>query len=233
MNNRTHEAIKAALAGADLPDYLGPPRHTVAVGLPIGDFKPDIACMSGLMQCMPFYERPIFWAGMSNVLLARNEIAHIFVEQMPQYEWLVMIDADIQFTVRDWCLLMEGDDKVVIAEYARKIIGEPPVEFGLGFTRVHRSVFEACKELKADDGTERLNRFYHRGQMMVDYFPSGALESGRWIGEDQGFFMWVGLAGFTPRIEKRTRLGHVGRFVYGYPDQVPGYQIVTDTDGAQ
>ena len=91
---------------------------------------------------------------------------------------------------------------------------------------MHRSVFERIKALTHEDGAERVNRFYHKGAMMVDYFPNGAIQSGRWIGEDQGFFMWCGLTESSIRMETRTHLKHVGRFEFGYPDQVPGFKIM-------
>jgi len=203
------------------------PREKVFVAIPCYDSKLDVACVSGLMQCMPYYARPFFWCGMSNIALARNEIAHIFMETFTDYDWLMMIDADTGFTVDDWKLLWEGDEQIVIAEYARKIIGEAPVKFGLGFTRVHRCVFEKLRALTNDDGKEKLTRFYHKGQVMVDYFPNGAMLSGRWIGEDQGFFMWAAYTDAAVRLETRTKLKHVGRFEFCYPDQVPGYKIMT------
>jgi hypothetical protein len=220
------------MSGQQIP-YKGPPRDKVMVAVPGYDFKADFATINGLLQCLPFYVAPLLFGGCSCVALARNEIAHIFVEKFPLVDWLVMIDADTGFGIQDWFYLMEGEEELVIASYAKKLLGEAPVEFGLGFAKVHRRVFEKMKALKCDDGSERLNRFYHKGEMMVDYFPNGALESGRWIGEDQGFFMWAGLAQVTPRLEKRTRLMHYGRFGYGYPEQVPGFQIVMPEDGAQ
>jgi hypothetical protein len=84
-----------------------------------------------------------------------------------------------------------------------------------------------------EDGAERANRFYHDGQMMVDYHPNGAMPTGRWIGEDQGFFMWAAAVEAKLRVETRTRLGHAGRLVYGYPHQIPGYEIQNVNDGAQ
>jgi hypothetical protein len=202
------------------------PREKVLVAIPAYDSKLDAGCVAGLMQCLPFYERPFFWCGMSNIALARNEIAHLFVEKFVNYDWIMMIDSDTAFTADDWKLLWEGNESIVCAEYARKMIGEKPVQFGLGFTRVHRSVFEKIKAMMHEDGSERVNRFYHKGAMMVDYFPNGAIQAGRWIGEDQGFFMWCAMVEASIRMETRTKLKHVGRFEFCYPDQVPGYKIM-------
>jgi hypothetical protein len=209
----------------DPASYKGPARETVLVAMPTYDWRIDCECVGGLLQCVPFYDRPLFFKGMSDVALARNELAHVFMEKT-RYEWLVMIDSDTTFTVHDWCLLMDGDDDVVCAEYARKIIGEAPVQYGLGFTRVRRRVFERIKDLLTEDGEERAQRFYHKGEMYVNYFPNGVTAEARVIREDVGFFTLVSLTETRTRIETRTRLGHVGPFKYGYPDQVEGYSIV-------
>jgi len=209
------------------------PREKILVAMPVHNYMLDVECVSGLLACAPLYHRPLFFAGHSNIAHARNIMAHTFVEKATEYDWLMWIDADTVFKVDDWKLLWDGDEEVVVAEYAKKILGQPPVQFGFGFTRVHRNVYERIKALMHEDGAERVNRFYHDGQMMVDYHPNGALQSGKWIGEDQGFFMWAGMAEAKLRLETRTRLGHAGRFVYGYPDQIPGFKMVDAEDGAQ
>lgn len=195
-------------------------RDKILVAMPVYNSLIDAGCVSGLLSCAPFYERPYIFSGNSSIALARNEITHMFVEKMPNYEWLMWIDADTRFTPRDWQLLWEGDDKLIVcAEYARKFLGMSPVQFGLGFTRVHRSVYEKIKALTLD-GEDRVRRFYHKGEMMVDYHPNGALGEGRWIGEDQGFFMWAAACEIPTRLETRTRLVHAGSFGYEYPQQI-------------
>lgn len=204
------------------------PREKVLVAIPSYDYRIDLACITGLFQCLPHYHRPLFFAGNSNVAMARNNVAHMFVEKLTSYDWLMMIDSDTGFTLEDWNLLWEGEEQIVVAEYAKKIIGKSPVKFGLGFTRVHRQVFEKMKALMREDGTERIGRFYNEGEMKVDYFPTGAIESGQWIGEDQGFFMQAAYTDSSVRIETRTRLQHIGRFAYGYPDQIEGFKLVDE-----
>lgn len=199
-------------------------RTKIIVAVPTYDSKIDAGCVNGLLLCLKYYEMPLLFGGMSNIALARNCIAHRFMEQT-SYEWLMMIDADTLFNDKDWELLWEGDEEIVIAQYARKQLGEPPVRFGLGFTRVHRSVFERIKNLMTPDGRDEVRRFYHKGQQMIDYFSQGAIGEGRWVGEDQGFFMWAAAVDATMREETRTSLRHVGRFEYGYPNQIPGYEI--------
>jgi hypothetical protein len=209
------------------------PREKIVVAMPVYNSLVDAGCVNGLLSCIPFYCRPFIYAGNSSIALARNVIAHTIIEKMPEAEWVMWIDADTRFTPDDWKLLWEGEEEIVCAEYARKILGMPPVQFGLGFTRVHRSVYERIKQLTHEDGAERVNRFYHDGQMLVDYHPNGALQSGKWIGEDQGFFMWANLTGAKLRLETRTRLVHAGTFGFGYPDQIPGFKMVDAEDGAQ
>lgn len=207
------------------------PREKVLVAIPVHNFMIDVECVGGLMACAPFYHRPMIFAGHSNIAHARNIMAHAFMEKT-DYDWLMWIDADTTFTVSDWELLWEGEEEIVCAEYSKKMLGHPVVKFGLGFSRVHRHVYDRIKLLTHEDGAERVNRFYHDGQMMIDYHPNGALQSGKWIGEDQGFFMWAGMAQAVLRLETRTKLGHAGRFVYGYPDQIPGFKMINE-DGAQ
>lgn len=206
------------------------PREKILLAIPTMDSKIDCGCIMGLMMCLEFYHRPLFYGGCSNIAFARNNIAHRFMEET-NYEWLMMVDADIQFTVDDWKLLWEGEEKIVIGDYSKKTLGKPSAKHGLGFTRVHRSVFEKIKELKTETGEDMARRYYHNSVMMVDYFPQGAIGAGEWIGEDQGFLMWCANVENAVRWETRTRLTHVGRFEYCYPDQIPGYKI--QEEGAQ
>jgi hypothetical protein len=199
-----------------------PPRDKVMVCMPVkSHFGQCTGNIQGMIQCLDYYSRPLMVVGQSNISLARNELAHTFLEKFPEFEWSMWIDSDIVFTPEDWLTLWEGDEEVVSACYSRKVLGEPATEFGLGFTRVHRSVFEKIKELTTDDGQEHAQRFYHKGAMLVNYFPNGANPAGRWLGEDHGFFMLASLTDCKPRLEKRTKLRHVGEIEFGYPNQIP------------
>ncbi|MGH7743757.1 MAG: hypothetical protein ACREQ5_02920 [Candidatus Dormibacteria bacterium] len=237
-NEVISDAVKIAISDEGPENFLPPvgtypaPRETVMVGIASYDWNVDVECMGGLMQCMQWYAQPAIYKGMSAINLARNVIAHLFVEKT-KYEHLVFVDTDIIFMPSDWHLLWEGPEDLVTAEYAKKILGLPPTKFGLGFTRIHRSVFEKIKDLRTEDGDERVLRFFRDGELYVDYFPTGATQDSTWLGEDQGFFRWAALTGVKPRVETRTRLGHVGKFIYGYPDQIPGYKLVDLTDGVQ
>lgn len=112
-------------------------------------------------------------------------------------------------------------DALVSAEYSYKDDRLAPCRLGLGFTRIHRSVFEAIAALKHENGEPRCWQFQAQGQLLTDYFPCGALFSqlvpnAQFVGEDHGFFMLAKMAGFIPRIETRTQLFHIGTKAYPY-----------------
>lgn len=197
--------------------YTGPDPSTVALCLPIADFKPDIECVTGIMRCMPFFARPIFYCGCSAVNEARNRIAHKFLHGYEPFEWAVWIDSDIGFSPSDWCALMAGDDPFVLAPYSKKNLEGVRVETGFGFVKVHRKVFEAIASLTDDDGAERVPRFFLGGELMVDFFPTGATRSSDWLGEDDGFITWARLAGYPPRLEEKCDLTHFGRHGFKLP----------------
>ncbi len=105
---------------------------------------------------------------------------------------------------------------IVCAEYARKSEGAPPARLGLGFARIHRSVFAALDKLDTDTpGEARIDSFQYEGQLVADYFLSGCSEH-RWLTEDTGFFSLCRLAGIHPRVEQRCSLEHIGKKSYPY-----------------
>lgn len=177
------------------------------------------------------------------ISLARNTL--INQHFLPRgFEWAVFIDADICFSAQDFKLLMDypahppsslspyeireenpegtsvndkGQAILVCGEYARKVDTRDPVRFGLGFTRIHRSVFQRLIDSTEDDGTPRIGQFYHQsGELFWHFFPEGPGGDGQWFGEDTGFFHLCRLAGITPRIEQRTQLIHIGKKAYPY-----------------
>lgn len=155
-----------------------------------------------------------------------------------------------------------GADAIVCAEYPYKQTGGGHVKLGMGFVRIHRSVFEALDELNHPDddyvrldkeffdslprgkanphnpdadlvvevpvskfahhkGDPRVQKMFYQGNLISNYFPEGQVISSLipgqlWKGEDHGFFTLCLLAGITPRIERRTRLTHIGRKGYEY-----------------
>lgn len=205
-------------------------RDSVFVGIPTIDRKIDIGTMMSIMSCMQWWAQFDSVACQSNICLARNCVASIFLKS--NREWFQLVDADIIFSQDDWALLWEGDEEIVVAPYARKVLGEPPAEFGLGFCRVHRSVFEKIEKLTTDDGRDYAGKFVHRGTLMTNFYPNGPTEGSRFVPEDYGFFTLARLTDAKPRLENRCRLRHVGLIEYGYPDQIPGWQKIETNEGA-
>lgn len=112
-------------------------------------------------------------------------------------------------------------DAIVCAEYSFKDDSLTPCRQGLGFVRIHRSVFETLQNMRHEDGTARLWQSIYKGRMVTDFYPSGPIVSmivpgAPWTGEDHGFFLVCKLAGIVPRIETRTKLFHVGSKAYPY-----------------
>ena len=194
---------------------------------------------SGLFQCTDLIGALAFVNGMSEPNLARNLIAHAFLQLPEEIEWLVCIDADMEFSRQDFIYLCENiavdnqpgtlgvlgvgksleahNHAIVCAEYARRPIKHNserrlgPAKFGLGFTRIHRDVFVSLQTVVNSEGDSLVPTFMREGQLLHDYFPTGAQPDGHWLSEDHGFFRLVQLAGIVPRIETRTRLVHWGK----------------------
>jgi hypothetical protein len=164
--------------------------------------------------------------GESSISTARDYIAHYFLTRT-NCEWLVWIDSDITFSRQDWAYLTEGDELAVCAEYLKKTqdLKHEVANFGLGFARVHRSVYERLESLRYDDsGGPRLMR-YRAGVLlqgtrtmedMVEYHPVGVMPDGSRRNEDHGFWLMVRLAEIKIRVETRTKLGHTGNFTWWY-----------------
>lgn len=202
-----------------------PIREKVLVCIPTMDRRIDCGTMLGFVQCLDYWHHiPYIWGGMSDIALARNHIANKFLNHYKEFDWMMMLDSDIEFQRSDVELLWEGDEDIVTAEYSKKKLGEAPAQFGLGFTRIHRSVFERIADLQMDDGSEMVPRFYHLGEMFVAYHTSGPNADARWIGEDKSLFAWASRTTATYRLETRTRLQHIGSFAYNYPIQIPEYE---------
>lgn len=212
----------------------------VLVATPALDAKVECGYAGGLAASAMghLFGNMTFLALVSHVALARNIIAHQFLAS--PFDWLVCIDSDIGFSPDDFRKLMDyppyhetvnpegttlnehGEALIVCAEYSKKQDTFEGVRFGLGFTRIHRSVFERLAKTVDGSGRGVVDQFQNRGQLMDDYFPSGAIEAGMWRGEDTGFFLLCRIAGIVPRVEQRTRLIHVGRKEYPYLPPVTG-----------
>lgn len=182
----------------------------------------------------------------SHVAHARNQMVAGFLQS--QFDQMVFIDADIGFSAQDFKYLMNypqvkgqaapvppdqdefdgaatkdasGEALISCAEYSRKTEAHEAVRLGLGFCKISREVFVALDKLKEEDGRPSIDQYMSNGSLISDYFISGSRQ-GRWLGEDQGFFILCHMAGIVPRIEQRTNLMHVGRKVYAYNTPVIG-----------
>lgn len=209
------------------------PREKIIIMTPCIDTAPDATYTDGVLEAIVHGRvgNKFLLCGQSNIGHARNMLGNIF--RRSNFEMVVMIDADIGFTLQDLDYLLEGNEPVAIGEYAAKAypsdparphltwpVGPPrPVKFGMGFCRIHRSVFEALDELRTDEGAERLQRYRENGEDNVEYFIDGACGDGRYVSEDRGFWSLVQITGVPIRIERRARVRHVGRHEYHYvPD---------------
>lgn len=92
-------------------------------------------------------------------------------------------------------------------------------------TDINSLMEELMRDSTCIANTPRLWQAHHNGRTFWDYYPSGPLitqhvPAGDWKGEDHGFWTLCHLAGLIPRIERRTRVLHIGRKGYPYePDQ--------------
>jgi hypothetical protein len=119
-----------------------------------------------------------------------------------------------------------GEAMISCAEYSRKTEAHEAVRLGLGFCKISREVFtrlDALRETSLDGpesvGGPVIDQYMSNGSLISDYFISGS-RNGRWLGEDQGFFILCHMAGIVPRIEQRTNLIHIGRKAYQYNQPV-------------
>lgn len=196
----------------------------ILLAMPCMDSRIYVQTMMGVLEVLAASGGDItpYWAvGNSNIAECRNSIAHYFLTRT-DFDTLFFLDSDIAFSARDFLYVLEGSEQVVIAPYARKIMGREPTAFGMGFCRIHRSVFDALNAMDDGEGGEGLGRYYLEGQgVATHFFYTGASTDARWFGEDTGFWHFCAMSGITQRLEKRTRLGHIGTYVYGWPDQLP------------
>jgi hypothetical protein len=212
----------------------GSPRK-ILLAMPCMDNRIHVQTMAGVLSVMAAVGNQVtpFWTvGDSNIAHCRNGMAHYFLTQT-DCDTLWFLDSDIVFTLEDFTCLMEGAEQIVIAPYARKVLGMPPTGFGMGFCRIHRTVFDKLNALVSEDGEEGLQRYYIEGQgVATHFFFTGASSDARWFGEDTGFWHFCAMNDMTVRYETRTRLGHVGSFVYEYPAQLPAHIIPYSGPGA-
>jgi hypothetical protein len=200
----------------------------ILLGLPCGDHKMYSEMVMSMVQVLAAsggLVQPFWHNGDSNVAHARNEIAHAFLTEFPDFDTLFFWDVDIVATLQEFLWMLEGPEQVAIAPYARKEMGREPVGFGMGFCRIHRSVFDTLNEWTNEDGSEALQRYYITGKgIATHFFYTGGSPEARWYGEDTGFWHFCAMNQITQRVERRTQLYHLGLYRYGYPNQLAGHK---------
>lgn len=178
----------------------------------------------------------VYVPGNSSISTARDAIANRFYQES-QFEWLVWLDADIEFCENDFRLLMnyppydgespptaasvndKGEPLIVCAEYARKMDKVDAIHFGLGFCRVHKSVYEKMAAQEDGEGNRLLDRYMYQDKEWVRYHPELVTMQSQKLNEDHGFFWMARNCGITPCVEQRTRLIHTGRKQFPYTEQ--------------
>lgn len=148
----------------------------VYLAIPCGDGRLMSEVAGSLVQCAGLFGAVSMPAECSHVSLVRNLIAAQFLAA--PFEWLVCVDNDIRFSREDYELLLQPTDPdnaqqpeptriavptmsgtrtmadaLVCAEYPYKNDTLEPVKLGMGFVRIHRSVFRTLEHLKQDRGT--------------------------------------------------------------------------------
>jgi len=155
--------------------------------------------------------------------IPRMLIVHEFLKS--SCDWLMFWDDDIGAQPSDWDLLMEQreDELAVCAEYVKRVKDHNYVAaYGLGFARIHRDAFAMIRKLGIPKGD-------YFGVPIEGFFPIGFAHNGKYLLEDHGFWSLCYQAKVPLRVERRTRLFHVGssRWIYDPRTLEPEPQLVT------
>lgn len=180
---------------------LPQPANTIAC-VASHDHKIYTKCALSLFSCGNLLSGILECSGRGDINFVRNYLVWQFLRT--PFEWLVMIDTDIEFTREAMECLLSGADAAVNGAYMKKDGSGDMVTAGCGFTRVHRKVFEVLRD-------ERFAPpFNHHLGTMHDYFMTGATDQGGWISEDVGFWLLAKDIGIVPRLEMDLNLRHWG-----------------------
>lgn len=148
--------------------------------------------LARLQKRIPDVELRVRFATGTSVNIARNELAHVVMEE--KYDEVVMVDDDMKPTAEQFERLIAHDVDVVSGPYCKRKGGKPnwtftpkadgekrgdlfeAMAFGSGFLRIHRCVFERLREAFPE------REYFHRaspgsdeGRMMFEYFPMGII----------------------------------------------------------
>lgn len=154
---------------------------SVYVAIPALDGRQDCLNGGGLAACAAahLFGTHRYQLLCSDIRRARNLQAARFLEA-ESFDWLFFLDSDIGFSEADFRTLMDypkyhnapylpernpegttltddGHALIVCAEYSKKTELLEPARFGLGFCRIHRSVFQRLLDAR-DDGIADIPR---------------------------------------------------------------------------
>lgn len=203
---------------------------SVMLGMPCGPSVPwqtalSLVSTQTLMQDKGIGFQICMSAGSSIVDLARNQVAHLFLDS--EHTRLFWIDSDIVWNAHDFLKMVARSTQMecVGATYLSKTedpkfqLGSPPGEpnefecwpvdgFGLGFTIVSRRVMEAL----ADKAPQC--QFLSDPKPRPRIFRCDITDDGVFRGEDMAFFADIREMGVQPYIDPSVVLGHVGQKIY-------------------
>lgn len=164
---------------------------------------------------------------------ARSRIANFFINST-EYEYLFFIDSDIGFDANDVIKLYNYREKIVSGAYPMKTVPlrwcyrvHEPRQIrdslirirsnGMGFTLIHRSVFENIANRFGDRLIYKPNQFEH--SPITDpgpsyhYFAEMKVDS-NFLGEDISFFERVHECGIESWLDTSISLSHVGSHIF-------------------
>jgi hypothetical protein len=207
-------------------------KKDVLIGFPVYDARPELACLQTILACVDNPNSCVaqvqYCIGDSLVTRARNKIVAEFMQT--EYEYLMFIDSDIKFSMKDINTLRAHDKDIIGGVYLKKKIPYEPVansvignegelllmkEAGTGFLLIHRRVFEKISEQYPDgfykhDDDEKELPYY-------DYFRVGVV-NGRYLSEDYYFCHLARECGFSIHYDPQVFTWHIGKAMFPFND---------------
>jgi hypothetical protein len=171
----------------------------------------------------------------SLITRGRSKMANFFLNNT-EYEYLFFLDSDIGFDPNDVLKLLSHKKELVSGAYPMKSI---PLEWnfslsengkrendlvaidriGIGFTLIHRKVFESIiekygNELKFIPGQTKTEVITSRELNNSYHFFSELKYQNTYLPEDLSFFERAKNCGFQPWMDVSINLSHVGSYVF-------------------
>lgn len=180
----------------------------------------EVLCEVGLK-----HDWLIMW-NESLIQRARNNIAKAFLET--DYEYLMFLDADIEFTPEDFQKVWNIQPDIGVGFYPMKKIGAPyaawvngklvenpdkigdiiEVDYaGTGFMLIHRKVFEGMRE-------KTPAKIHEEGSGTSYAWFDPRVEDGIYLSEDYAFCRDARAVGFKVLMDPSVKLTHHGTYAY-------------------